>query len=179
MPEFFPRHTASWKLEESHAFRRLTLSVVEMAVVTGLLLHVYRALVLSRAPDSSWLFLGVSLAVGLVFLFGMVTLHLGNYTVARWSWRAPLFALIEASTEAATSLLLIALHREPLGTARAALADWPGLARDLFVWRLLTIVGYTLLLAGVVQAIRYFLLRHEERGHTLDAVHHEMAQHGK
>ncbi len=183
MPDFFPRHTANWKLEEPPAFRRLTLSVVEMAVLTGVLLRVYRALVLSRAPEGSWQFLGATLTFGLLLLFGMVTLHLGNYTLKHWSWRAPLFGVVEAAAEAVTSLLLIALHREPLGTARATFGDWLGLARDIFVWRILTIIGFALLLAGVVQATRTLLVRHDARGHTLEAVHHEMARnsstHGK
>ncbi len=155
MPAFFPVKTSSFKLDEARAFRRLSYSVVEMAVVTAVVLRVYRALVLSL-PGNVF-FLGVSFAIGFVVLFGMVTLHLGNFTVRRWLWRAPLFALIEAAAESLTSLGLIAIHREPLGSARATFADWPGIVGAIFTWRLSAIVVFALILAGVVQMARVTL----------------------
>jgi hypothetical protein len=155
MPAFFPVKTSSFKLDEARAFRRLSYSVVEMAVVTAVVLRVYRALVLSLAGNV--FFLGVSFAIGFVVLFGMVTLHLGNFTVRRWLWRAPLFALIEAAAESVTSLGLIAIHREPLGSARATFADWPGIVGAIFTWRLSAIVVFALILAGVVQMARVTL----------------------
>ena len=156
MPAFFPVKTATFKLDEARAFRRLSYSVVEMAVITAVVLRVYRALALALAGANVFA-LGLSFAIGFVVLFGMVTLHLGNFTVRRWLWRAPLFALIEASAESLTSLGLIALHREPLGSARAIYADWPGIVGSIFTWRLSAIVVFALILAGVVQMARVTL----------------------
>jgi hypothetical protein len=156
LPAFFPVKTATFKLDETRAFRRFSFSVVEMAIVTALVLRVYRALALSLAGSNVFL-LGLSFAVGFVVLFGMVTLHLGNFTVRRWVWRAPLFGLIEAAAESLTSLGLIALHREPLGSARATYADWPGIVGNIFTWRVSAIVVFALILALVVQMARVTL----------------------
>jgi hypothetical protein len=157
MPAFFPVKTASYpKIDEIRSFRRLTFSIVEMALLTAVVLRVYRALALSLAGANVF-FLGLSFAIGFIVLFGMVTLHLGNYTVRRWVWRAPLFALIEASAEALTSLGLILIHREPLGSARATFADWPGIVGSIFTWRLSAIVVFALVLAAVVQMARITL----------------------
>lgn len=156
MPAFFPVKTATFKLDEARAFRRLSYSVVEMAVVTAVILRVYRALALAVAGANVF-YLGLSFAIGFVVLFGMVTLHLGNFTVRRWLWRAPLFALIEAAAESLTSLGLIALHREPLGSARATFADWPGIVGSIFTWRVTAIVLFALVLAAVVQMARVTL----------------------
>lgn len=156
MPQFFPVKTASFRLDEARAFRRLSYSVVEMAVITAVVLRVYRALALYLAGANVF-FLGLSFAVGFVVLFGMVTLHLGNFTVRRWVWRAPLFALIEAAAEAVTSLGLIALHREPLGSARATYADWPGIVGNIVTWRVPAIIVFAAVLAAVVLMTRVTL----------------------
>jgi hypothetical protein len=156
MPVFFPVRTASFKLDEARAFRRLSFSVVEMAIITAVMLRVYRALALALA-GSNVFFLGLSFALGFVVLFGMVTLHLGNFTVRRWLWRAPLFGLIEAAAESLTSLGLIAIHREPLGSARAIYADWPGIVGNIFTWRVSSIVVFAAILAAVVTMTRVTL----------------------
>ena len=156
MSGFFPVKTATFRLDETRAFRRLTYSVVEMAVVTAVVLRVYRALALSLAGANVFL-LGLSFAFGFVVLFGMVTLHLGNFTVRRWVWRAPLFALIEAVAESLTSLGLIAIHREPLGSARATFADWPGIVGSIITWRVSAIVMFALILGAVVYMTRVTL----------------------
>jgi hypothetical protein len=44
---------------------------------------------------------------------------------------------------------------------------------DLLVWRAIPLLVFTVLLAGVVQVVRYLLLKFEDRGHTLDAIHDE------
>ena len=157
MPAFFPVKTASYpKIDEIRSFRRLTFSIVEMAVLTAVVLRVYRALALSLAGANVF-FLGLSFAIGFIVLFGMVTLHLGNFTVRRWIWRAPLFALIEASAESLTSLGLILIHREPLGSARATFADWPGIVGSIFTWRVSAIIVFALVLAAVIQMARITL----------------------
>lgn len=150
---FFPRQTVEWHLQEPRAFRRLSLSLVEMALVTGIVLHVYRAYVLTHGA-SGWLFFGGSLALGMLFLLFMTTAHLANFPIQRWAWRAPLFALIECSGEMATSVLLILLGREPLGSARAEWHDWAGMAMGTIATRGLLILVWALLLAGIVQIVR-------------------------
>ncbi len=150
---FFPRQTIEWHLEEPRAFRRLSLSLVEMALVTGVLLHVYRSYVLTHGANG-WLFFGGSLALGMLFLLFMTTAHLANFPIQRWAWRAPLFALIEWSGEMATSALLIWIGKEPLGSTRAEWHDWPGMAMGTLATRGSLILIWALLLAGIVQIVR-------------------------
>ena len=150
---FFPRQTIEWHIQEPRAFRRLSLSLVEMSLVTGILLHVYRAYVLTHRANG-WLFFGGSLALGLLFLLFMTTAHLANFPIQRWAWRAPAFALLECASEMVTSLLLIWIGREPLGSARAEWHDWAGMAMGTLATRGLLILLWSLLLAGIVQIVR-------------------------
>jgi hypothetical protein len=150
---FFPRQTIEWHIQEPRAFRRLSLSLVEMSLVTGILLHVYRAYVLTHRANG-WLFFGGSLAFGLLFLLFMTTAHLANFPIQRWAWRAPAFALLECASEMAMSLLLIWIGREPLGSARAEWHDWAGMAMGTLATRGLLILLWSLLLAGIVQIVR-------------------------
>jgi hypothetical protein len=179
MSALFPRHTGTFKLDEPPALRRFTMSILEMAVVTGVLLRIYRALTLSLGQTQSLLIAGAMFTVGLAFLFGMTTLHLGNYTIRHWLWRAPAFAMIEAAAESLTSLALVALGREPMGSARATFDEWPAMALSTFFWRVSMILAFSLVLAGVVQLVRYALLRRGHRTHTLEAVHHEAQLHAR
>ena len=84
----FPRQTIEWHIEEPRAFRRLSLSLVEMALVTGVLLRVYRSYVLTHGA-SGWLLFGGTIALGILFLLFMTTAHLANFPIQRWVWRAP------------------------------------------------------------------------------------------
>ena len=178
MREFFPRSTGAWKTQEAESFRRLSLSVVEMGVITGVVLRIYRAFVLSRGANGGWLDMSLTFALGLVLLLGMSTLHLGNFPVRHWLWRAPTFAVIEALTESLTALALIALNREPLGSARAEFTDWPSLVSETFLWRVSAVLVFAALLAGMVQLTRFVLLTREHRTHTFQAVHaHEAELH--
>ena len=179
MAGFFPQVTGTFKLEEPPAIRRLSMSIVEMAVITGVLLRVYRALALTVGPQRNFLYASVMFGLGLAFLFGMATLHLGNFTIRHWLWRAPLFAVIEATVEVAASAALIAVHREPMGSARAFFADWPRIAVEIYFFRIIGLLLFALILAGVVQLVRYSLLKHEHRDHTVSAIHHEAASHEK
>jgi len=124
-----------------------------MALVTGILLHVYRSYVLTHGANG-WLFFGGSLAFGLLFLLFMTTAHLANFPIQRWAWRAPAFALLECTGEMVTSLLLIWVGREPLGSARAEWHDWPSMAMGTLATRGLLILLWALLLAGIVQIVR-------------------------
>lgn len=153
MSSFFPRHTVEWRLEEPPAFRRLSLSLAEMALIAGIVLRLLRALTFTHGR-ASWIFYGAAFLVGTVILLGMATAHLANWTIRSWLWRAPLFALLEAVGEMGTSLLLIALRREPEGTARAEFHDWPSMALRALLQSELSICLWALLLAGVIVFMR-------------------------
>jgi len=153
MSSLFPRHTVEWRLEEPAAFRRLSLSLIEMALLAGIALRVLRALTFTLGR-ASWLFYGIAFVVGLLILLGMTTAHLANWTLRSWLWRAPLFALVETVGEMATSLLLIALRREPEGAVRAEFHDWPSMALRAFLQSEISICLWAALLAGVIVFVR-------------------------
>ena len=153
MSSFFPRHSVEWRLEEPPAFRRLSLSLFEMALLAGVVLRVLRALTFTHAR-ASWLFYGAAFVVGLLVLLGMTTAYLANWTLRSWTWRAPVFALVETAGEMATSLVLIALRREPEGASRAEFHDWPSMALRAFLQSELSICLWAALLAGVILFVR-------------------------
>ena len=153
MPSFFPRSTVEWKFEEPRAFRRLTLSLVEMAAVTGVMIRIFRSFVLTHGTNG-WIYLGGTFVAGMLFLLLMATAHLANFPIQRWAWRAPLFALTEWLAEMATSAFLIWVGREPYGTIRADWQDWSSMAVGALATRGSAILLWTLLLAGIVQLIR-------------------------
>lgn len=161
MPSFFPRQTIEWRFEEPMAFRRFSRSLVEMAIVTGVLLRIYRMLTLTHGSND-WLYLGGVLALGVIFLLGMATAHLANYPLHQYLWRAPAFAAVEVLAEMATSALLIALGREANGAVRAHWDDWVGLGLNALLFRGLVIVVWGVVLAGVLFLVRRTLV-HEMR----------------
>jgi hypothetical protein len=73
-----------------------------------------------------------------------------------------LFALTESAAEMATSLLLIWVGREPVGTVRADWHDWPTMAIETLVSRSAAILVWGLLLAGIVQIVRRIMARSVE-----------------
>lgn len=167
MPEFFPRKTIAWAaVEDPTAIRRLSHSLPEMALVTGVVLRLYRAYVLSHGSPESWLWVGSTIAIGAVLLLVMLTVHLANYTVRHWWWRAPLFAALEAGTEIMVSLALTAVGLEKIGSGVAELSDWLPGAAQVLGWRVFIVVPFTLLLALVVTMVRRILLAREHRTST-------------
>ncbi len=173
MPEFFPRRTIMWNLERTNPFRTLTLSAAELGILTGIVLRLVRALILPHTPESTaWVYyLFASLA-----LCSTAAVHLSNYTVRHWVWRAPAFAASTVAGEALTSLVLIAVHREPFGTGRAAFIDWPQMAVNSLEVTAIIVCAFAALLAVVVQIVRYLLLLSEHRAHTVGAIHAERAR---
>ena len=153
MSKYFPRTTNEIRSDEPSAFRELTRSVAEMGLITGVVLRLFRSLVLTHGSNS-WLYLGGMFALGAVFLFAMTTIHLANFPLRRWLWRAPVLGTLVAVGEVAVSLLLIAVGREPNGTVRAELADWPGMAGSVVLYRLTAVCAWALLLAGAVTIAR-------------------------
>ena len=164
MPTFFPRHPIELHLEEPAAFRRLSFSLVPMALLTGAGLRLFRALAFALAA-SSWIHL-TALALGLLVFIAMGTAHLANYPISRWAWRAPVFGALEAAAEMAVSAMLIAVRQEPLGTARARFDDWPSMALQTAGMRLLAISCWALLLAAVVVLVRRIVARRLRREHA-------------
>jgi predicted membrane-bound mannosyltransferase len=157
MSTFFPKHTVQWHFEEPTALRRFSLSLWEMALLTGVVLRLYRALVLNYGA-TTWIWLA-ALGVGVLIFCAMATMHLANFPMRRWVWRAPLFAGLEVAAESATSALLIWLGREPHGTARAEWHDWPTLALDTLITREATVLVWAAVLAIVVSIVRKVVLR--------------------
>ena len=155
------RLSGGFKVREPRAFTKLARSLVDMALVTGVVARLYRAMVLSRSVNASGLFIASTLTIGAVFLLAMATIHLSRFPLRDWLWRAPGFAALEGVTEMLASAGLIALHREPLGTGAAHFNDWPGMATNTIILRLVTISLFSLLLAGIVKWVRYMLLRKE------------------
>ena len=157
MSNFFPKHTVQWHFEEPTVLRRFSLSLWEMALLTGVAIRLYRAVVVNYG-STSWVWLA-ALGVGVLMLCAMATVHLANYPMQGWVWRAPLFAFVEVAAESLTSLVLIYFGREPEGSARAEWRDWPALAIDALVTRTLIVCGWALVLAAVVWVVRRTILR--------------------
>jgi hypothetical protein len=150
--------TSEWDFEEPAAFTRIARSPIELALITGVVIRLFRAVVLTQGNASSS-FLGAALVLGTLFLLGMATLHLGRFPVREWPWRAPLFAVFETAGEMAVSLLLIWLHREPWGTARAEFTDWQPMVTGVLFWRVLGVSVWALLLGTTVSFIRGRVLK--------------------
>jgi hypothetical protein len=153
MATYFPRTTNEIRSDEPSAFRALTLSVVEMGLLTGVVIRLFRSLVLTHGSNS-WLYLGGMFAIAAIFLFAMATVHLANFPLRRWLWRAPALGVLVAAGEMAASLLLIVAGREPNGTVRAELADWPGMAISVLLFRATAVCAWALLLATAVTVAR-------------------------
>jgi hypothetical protein len=169
--DLFPRKTIAWEVvDDPTAIRRLTNSLPEMALLTGVALRLYRAYVLSHGSPESWLWVGLTSLAGIVVLLVMLSAHLANFTVRHWWWRAPLFAALEAGTEIMMSLALTTLGLEKLGSSAAELSDWLPSAAQVLAFRVLLIVPFTLLLAVVTTIVRRVLLARENRTSTAQRV---------
>lgn len=155
----------AWTPPEPTAFHKVAQSLVEVSLITGVLLRLFRAVILTHGAPDNILYLGGAFAIGAIFLVGMMTLHLSRVQLNQWVWRAPVFALLESAAESLTSLALIWGSREPLGSARAEMANWPGMAASVFLSRFVVLCIFALLLGLVVQRLRQSeLLR--ERGRS-------------
>lgn len=168
---FFPRASESyddligreWDEHAPTGFRRLAFSLLDMALVTGVLLRLGRAVLLASAGSTSGAVFAAGFALGALFLYGMTAIHLGNFPLRHWVWRAPLFVLVVSVVESGMSLLLISLGREPYGSARATYADWFPMALNTLTWRMAATVPFAIALAAVVQWTRTATLRRQQR----------------
>lgn len=163
MLPLMPQTAPEIRFEEPAAFRKFSQSLVETAVVTGIAVRLYRALVLTHA-SGGWLYWVLVGGLGTFLFCAMVTAHLANYPLRRWLWRAPVFAVVVVAAEMATSALLIAIGREPAGSVRAEWSDWPSMAANALMYRGLAITAWAAVLAvGVNVAKR--LMRRRHAGH--------------
>jgi hypothetical protein len=154
------------KLQEPPAFTKLARSLFDMALVTGIVARLYRALVLSRADSPTGTYVVVTFSIGAIFVLLMASLHLGRFPLRDWLWRAPAFAAVEGMAEMVTSAVLIALSREPLGSGAAQFSDWPHMFLRTVGWRIVTIVLFAAVLAGIVKWVRFMLLKREHASWT-------------
>jgi hypothetical protein len=170
MPDFIARQnaerlrkrlTSEMGFREPAAFSKLARSTVEMALITGVLARLYRAVILTHGDHESGLYIAATFFIGASFVMMMATVHLSRFSLREWTWRAPMFAALEGAFEMLTSLGLIAARREPLGTGAATLADWPRMTAGVLAWRLVVICIFAALLAFTVKLVRYAILRRE------------------
>ncbi len=161
MSQFFPRKTTEIRIREPRAFRRLSYSLIEMALVTGVVVRTYRLLILTHGANN-WLYLGATFAVGAIFFLGMVTAHLANFPLHQYMWRAPAFAGVEVAAEMVTSALLIAIGHEANGTVRAHWDDWIGMSLNALLIRGIAIIVWSAILAGSVQLVRRTVVHEDE-----------------
>ena len=161
MTKFFPKQTVDWHFEEPTILRRFSLSLLEVALLTGVTLRLYRAVVITAGSTSSWLWVGGTFAIGILVLCAAATVHLSNYPMQKWVWRAPAFAVLEVAAESLTALLLIWVGREPFGSARAEWADWLPMAGTTLWTRLFVVCGWALLLSAMVWIVRRTILREQ------------------
>lgn len=145
-------------LEEPALLRRVSLSLPLMALLAGAGLRSYRAVVLEFGWSDSWLWIAGTFIVGAVFLFLMATLHLGNYPVRAWAWRAPLFAAVEAATEIAVSLALTLLGLERIGSLPATIIDWQSTSMRILFYRVAGITLFSVMLALVSTVVRLIMI---------------------
>lgn len=153
------------QIDEPMFLKRLSLSLPMMAIFTGAALRTYRSFVLQFGWSESWLWIAGTFIGGAVFLFLMVTLHLGYYAQRDWWWRAPLFALLEAGTEIAVSFTLTMLGLEVVGSIQATLEDWQSTSMRILFFRVAGITLFSVVLALVSTLVRLLLLRGREIPH--------------
>ncbi len=156
------------------ALARMPRSLVPMALLTGILVHSYIWVVLARmSVNFGWVSLLLAFSGRFVLLLGLTTVYLGNHPVRQWLWRVPLFALAEGTVEALMAAALIAVRVERLGTERAHPHEWIGIVVDIFIYHGIAIIVFSLVLALVVQTVRYALLKHEHRDSTAIKIHED------
>ncbi len=149
---------SNFELDEPTFVRKLSLNVVVMGLLTGVTLRLYRALILQAGWSNSWLWIAGTFVGGVGILFLLATMHLGNYPVRSWVWRAPLFAMIEAATEVSVSLALTVIGLERIGSLTATIEDWQNSVVKILIVRFVGIMLFALVLAFVSTLVRLVLL---------------------
>jgi hypothetical protein len=170
---FFPEFPFTGKRVDS-LLARIPRSLVPMAILTGLIVHSYVWFVLVRASvHFDWIALLLAFAGRFVLLLALATVYLGNHPVRQWIWRAPCFAVLEVAVEAIYVAVLIKIGTERIGTERANQRDFFGIVADIAEYHGIALLVFSLILAVVVQTVRYALLKHEHRDSTAIKIHDE------
>lgn len=154
MSRFFPRDVIHWGEERLHPLRAFAVRTIEPAGITGLVLRVYRALVLSAAMGAGWIAFVSGLTFGVLVLCAVLTWHLGNFPIRRWPMRVFAFVIIEVTAELGMSSLLIGFKRERFGSRVATWGDWWPMAGQTLVERGIVLVLFAGVLAATVQLVR-------------------------
>ncbi len=131
-------------------WRTMSRSTLELAGITGVAVRLYRAAVLGADPALGWPMFIAALVAGIVLACAILTWHLSNFPFRRWPRRVALFIAIEVAAEFGVSSMLIALHREPIGSELATWADWWPLAGQTLLERGLVLGVYAALLAAAM-----------------------------
>lgn len=150
---FFPLETLEWRALEPTTLRRLSISLVFMALFAGVVLRLVRLASLHQTG----LMVLLSWIVGLALLATFVTLHLGNYPLRQWVWRAPAFALVQTAASLVTSALFVAMGMERLGSTSMG---WGQLRMDVLptlTRNMLAVCAFALILAAGVTIVRRVL----------------------
>ncbi|HUF29416.1 MAG TPA: hypothetical protein VMM77_02045 [Gemmatimonadaceae bacterium] len=154
---FFPQDTLEWHALEPGVVRRLSLSLVTVAVVAGVTLRLYRLAMLHVTG-----FVVVLAAIGgLALLAAFVTLHLGNYPLRQWIWRAPVFALVQSVASLATSALFVAAGMERIGSTAMEWPQWRADILQTLVRNSVAVCAFALMLAAGVQIVRRAMIRRQ------------------
>lgn len=127
--------------------RSISRSALVVAGATGVVVRLFRAVVLTQQSFESWPVFLISLVLGVVLLCGMLTLYLSNYPIRRWLRPWFTFLAIEWAAEMLVSTVLIALRAEPLGSELATWGDWLTIAGQTLLERVLVLGSYAGLLA--------------------------------
>jgi hypothetical protein len=173
MSPFFPERGFTAKRVDSF-IARIPRSVVPMAIITGLVVHIYRVFVLASPTITfGWISLFLAGAGEYVLLLSLSTVYLGNHPVRQWIWRVPVFLAIEWLVEAAAVAVLIRVRFERIGSEQARAADLSSIIMDRLIWHGSAIIVFSFVLALVVQTVRYALLKHEHRDSTAIRIHDE------
>ena len=153
---------------------RIPRSLVPMALITGIVVHLYRVFVLASPTITfGWISLFLAGAGEYVLLLSLTTVYLGNHPVRQWIWRVPLFTVAEWLVEAAAVAVLIRVRFERIGSEQARAGDLSSIVIDRLVWHGAAIITFSFILAVVVQTVRYALLKHEHRDSTAIRIHDE------
>ena len=166
----FPRHTVALTAEDAF-LRHVVHSTAGTAVVTGVLVQLFHAVMEELGSAHSNALFAISVLGRFAILLGFTTLALGSHPVHQWKWRAPLFAACEIAASAVTFAVLIAVHAAWIGTTRARWSDWTREAGRILKWHGIIILVFAILLGITVQLVRYGLLRHEHRDSTAQRIH--------
>jgi hypothetical protein len=173
MSPFFPERGFTAERVDSF-IARIPRSLIPMAILTGIVVHLYRVFVLASPTITfGWISLFLAGAGEYVLLLSLSTVYLGNHPVRQWIWRVPLFLAVEWLVEAAAVAVLIRVRFERIGSEQARVGDLSSIIMDRLIWHGAAIITFSLVLAVVVQTVRYALLKHEHRDSTAIRIHDE------